>query len=80
MTVKDGTCYVNLSNEFLSQPYNVASDVTIYSITNSLVELSNVNRVQISVNGETNISYRENMSLNNVFERNLDILVPGTVQ
>lgn len=80
VTVKDGTCYVNLSNEFLSQPYNVASDVTVYSITNSLVELSNVNRVQISVNGETNISYRENMSLNNVFERNLDILVPGTVQ
>ena len=80
VTVKDGTCYVNLSNEFLSQPYNVASDVTIYSITNSLVELSNVNRVQISVNGETNISYRENMSLNYVFERNLDILVPGTVQ
>ena len=80
VTVKDGTCYVNLSNEFLSQPYNVASDVTIYSITNSLVELSNVNRVQISVNGETNISYRENMSLNNVFERNLDIPVPGTVQ
>lgn len=80
VTVKDGTCYVNLNNEFLSQPYNVASDVTIYSITNSLVELSNVNRVQIAVNGETNISYRENMSLNNVFERNLDILVPGTVQ
>lgn len=80
VTVKDGTCYVNLNNDFLNQPYNVASDVTIYSITNSLVELSNVNRVQISVNGETNLSYRENMSLNNVFERNLDILVPGSVQ
>lgn len=80
VTVKDGTCYVNLSNDFLSQPYNVASDVTIYSITNSLVELSNVNRVQIAVNGESNISYRENMSLNNVFERNLDILETGAVQ
>lgn len=80
VTVKDGTCYVNLNNDFLSQPYNVASDVTIYSITNSLVELSNVNRVQIAVNGETNISYRENMSLNNVFERNLDILDAGSVQ
>lgn len=74
VTVKDGTCYVNLNNDFLNQPYNVASDVTIYSITNSLAELSNVNRVQIAVNGESNISYRENMSLNNVFERNLDIL------
>lgn len=77
VTVQDGTCYVNLNNDFLSQPYNVASDVTIYSITNSLVELPNVNRVQISINGETNLSYRENMSLNTVFERNLDILVSG---
>lgn len=77
VTVQDGTCYVNLNNDFLSQPYNVASDVTIYSITNSLVELPNVNRVQISINGETNLSYRENMSLNTVYERNLDILVSG---
>lgn len=77
VTVQDGTCYVNLNNDFLNQPYNVASDVTIYSITNSLVELPNVNRVQIAVNGETNLSYRENMSLNTVFERNLDLMVSG---
>lgn len=74
VTVKDGICYVNLSGDFLNQPYNVTTDVTIYSITNSLVELSNVNKVQISVDGETNISYRERTSLNNVFERNLDML------
>jgi germination protein M len=65
---------VDFSEDFLSQPYNVNSDVTIYSITNSLVELSNVNKVQISVNGETNISYRENVKLSTVFERNLDLL------
>lgn len=80
VTVQDGTCYVNLSADFLSQPYNVVSDVTIYSITNSLVELPNVNRVQISINGETNLSYRENMNLNTVFERNLDIMESGTAQ
>lgn len=74
VNVKDGVCYVNLSEEFLNQPYNVNSEVTIYSITNSLVELSNVNKVQISINGDTDISYRENMSLSNVFERNLDLL------
>lgn len=78
VTVKDGICYVNLSEDFLSQPYNVTSDVTLYSITNSLVELPNVNRVQIAVNGETNISYRENISLNTVFERNLDLLATET--
>ncbi|MDE7247597.1 MAG: GerMN domain-containing protein, partial [Lachnospiraceae bacterium] len=77
VTVQDGTCYVNLNEDFLSQPYNVASDVTIYSITNSLAELPNVNRVQISINGERNLSYRENISLNTTFERNLDIMVSG---
>lgn len=80
VTVQDGTCYVNLDDAFQSQPYNVLSDVTIYSITNSLVELPNVNRVQISINGETNLSYRENMSLNTVFERNLDIMESVTTQ
>ncbi len=80
VTVQDGTCYVNLNNDFLNQPYNVVSDVTIYSITNSLVELPNVNKVQIAINGETNLSYRENMSLNTVFERNLDLLESGTEQ
>lgn len=74
VTVKDGICYVNLSGDFLNQPYNVTTDVTIYAITNSLAELSNVNKVQISVDGETNISYREKLSLNNLFERNLDML------
>lgn len=75
VTVKDGICYVNLNSDFLTQPYNVAPNVTVYSITNSLVELPNVNKVQISVDGKTDISYREKVSLNNVFERNLDILV-----
>lgn len=74
VTVKDGICYVNLSEHFLSQPYNVTSDVTVYSIANSLSELSNVNKVQISVNGETDMYYRENISLQTVFERNLDLV------
>ena len=74
VTVKDGICYVNLNEAFLNHPYSISADVTIYSITNSLVELSNINKVQISVNGETNLSYREKFNLNNVFERNLDLV------
>ena len=74
VTVRDRVCYVNFGEAFLEQPYNVSADVTIYSITNSLVELSNVNKVQISINGETNITYREKYNLNEMFERNLDLL------
>lgn len=74
VNVRDGICYVNLDETFLTQVYNVTPEVTIYAITNSLVELANVNKVQISINGETNINYRENMNLSTVFERNLDLV------
>lgn len=74
VNVKDGICYVDLDSAFLTQIYNVTPDVTIYSITNSLVELSNVNKVQISINGDTNVTYRENTSLSAVFERNLELV------
>lgn len=74
VTVKDGTCYVNLNENFLTQIYNVTSDVTIYSIANSLVELPNINRVQIAINGDSNVMFRENTSLAATFERNLDMI------
>ena len=45
----------------------------IYSVVNSLVELNNVNKVQITINGE-NIMFRESVSLSTVFERNLNIV------
>ncbi len=74
VSVKDGTCYVNFSEQFLKQPYTIKSDVTIYSIVNSLSELSNINKVQLSVNGETNTTYLDSVTLTTVFERNLDII------
>lgn len=75
MTIADGVCYVNLSSEFLEQPYNVSSEATIYSIVNSLVEFSNVNKVQILVDGESELMYRENINLDTIFTRNLDLVI-----
>ncbi len=74
VTVKDGTCYVNLNENFLTQIYNVSSDVVIYSIVNSLVELPNVSRVQIAVNGDSNVMFRDSASLSVTYERNLDLI------
>lgn len=75
VTVTDGVCYVNLSREFLTPLSGVTPEVTLYSIVNSLVELPNVNKVQIAVDGETNINYQDGISLTTVLERNLDIVV-----
>ncbi len=77
LAVKDKICYVNLSEDFLNKQSDVLPEVTIYSLVNTLIELDNVNKVQISINGENNIIFREKYELTTLFERNLDILKPS---
>ena len=48
--------------------------IPIYSIVNSLAELGTVNRVQFSINGSTNVMFRDTLSLDTTFERNLDCI------
>ncbi len=66
---KDGICYVNLDSTFLTVVNNVSTEVAIYSIVNSLIELSNVNKVQILINGEMPSTFNTS-----TFERNLDLV------
>lgn len=67
---KDGICYVNLDSAFLTVAENVSTELAVYSIVNSLVELSNVNKVQVLINGEIPAAFS-----NSVYERNLDYVV-----
>lgn len=78
ITVKDGICYVNLSKEFLQQHGNVTPEVAIYSIVNTLVELESVNKVQISIQGDTDILFREKLELSTLYSRNLDLVMKGS--
>ena len=77
ITTKDGVCYVNLDTAFTGQGYDVLGAVTIYSIVNSLTEISGINSVQILVNGETSITYKDNISLETIFQRNPEIIEKG---
>ena len=77
ITTKDGVCYVNLDTAFTSQGYDVLGAVTIYSIVNSLTEISGISSVQILVNGETSITYKDNISLETIFQRNPEIIEKG---
>lgn len=74
VTNKDGICYVNLDEGFLSQGYDVLESIPIYSITNSLLELPGITKVQLLINGETDIKFQESITLNTPFERNLDLV------
>lgn len=74
VTTKDGVCYVNLDSGFMSQGYDVLGAVTIYSIVNSLTGLPDITSVQILVNGETSGTYKGNISLETIFQKNTDII------
>lgn len=77
ITTKDGVCYVNLDIGFTAQGYDVLGQVTIYSIVNSLTELTGINSVQILVNGETNLNYKDSISLESIFQPNFEIVEKG---
>lgn len=73
VTTRDGVCYVNLDQAFLTEPYGVTSQVAIYSLVNSLTELSSVSSVQITIEGKTGKAFMDS-SLSSAFERNLSVV------
>ena len=70
----DGVCYVNVSDTFKNQSAVISEEVLLYSIVNSLTELSGITKVQISINGDTKGSVRYAYSLSKMYERNFDML------
>ncbi|MBR5967541.1 MAG: GerMN domain-containing protein [Lachnospiraceae bacterium] len=47
--VRDGICYLDLSEEFLNGMEGVTDEVSVYSLVNTLTEFSAVNKVKITV-------------------------------
>ncbi len=78
VSVVDGVCYVSLDETFRNQDYQVSEAIVIYSIVDSLTELSNISKVQISVNGDTSGAYRDNFALSDMYDRNLDYMESPT--
>ncbi len=75
VSVRDGVCYIDFDDKFMEQPNDVTPEVAIYSLVNSVAEITDVNRVQISVNGDSNVMFMDSISLSKSFERNLDIIL-----
>lgn len=72
--VRDGVCYVNFDEKFLTQNTKVNEEIMIYSLVNSLTELPNITKVQISVNGVSNTIFKEKINLNTMFEKDMSYL------
>lgn len=73
VNIKDGICYVNLNNAFLTLTNNVTADTVIYSLVNSLTELPGVLKVQLAVDGATEVKLGDK-TLSALFERNMELV------
>ena len=74
VSVRDGVCYVDFDEGFITPAGTVDPKVALYSLVNTVCETADVNKVQISVNGQTSVTFMEKISLDTIFERNLDIV------
>ena len=73
VTIRDGICYVDFNEKFMEKREGITAEVAIYSIVNSLTELSNVYKVQFLINGSVRKNY-QNLDFSQPFERNLEIV------
>ncbi len=78
VTTVDNICYVNLNKAFIEQALSVQQEIPIYSIAQSLIENCNVEKVQIAVEGETELIFRESMQLHKFYEKNNALVLEET--
>ena len=78
VTIVDKTCYVNFDETFSGNALSVQEQIPIYSVVNSIVENCSVNQVQISINGESDLIFRESMKLSEFYKMNRDLILEVT--
>lgn len=74
VSIKDDVCYVNVDKGFLKDLIGVDPEITIYALVNSLIAGGNCSQVQISVNGETSLSYHGKVELGKPFRANYEMV------
>lgn len=73
VSVADGIAYVNLGKQFVVEALPVDAQIPIYSIVNSLIDAGNVSQVQISINGDTSLLFKDKVDMNQLFQANHEL-------
>jgi len=74
VSLKDGVCYVNFDSSFAIEGLNQIPEVTVYSIVNSIIANGNATKVQILVDGSSDVKLMGTFDLNQTFEWKADII------
>jgi germination protein M len=70
---KDRVCNIDFNEKFLEVIEGASDEITIYSIVNTLVEQTDINKVQFTINGEAVATYKS-IPLDQTFERKLNMI------
>lgn len=75
VTVADGACYVDFNPVFLDYALtNVDESIPVYSVVNTALAACDAEKVEISVAGQREVVFRENMNLYNFYKWNEDVI------
>lgn len=74
VTIQDDICYVNFDEGFLNNTLKNDPEVQIYSIVNSLSKVCQVEKVAFSVNGSSQVTLKDKISLDTVFSPNMELV------
>lgn len=75
IAISDKACYVNFNYAFLDYALtHVEENIPVYSVVNTVIAASGAEKVQISVEGKGEVTFRENMELYNFYKRNESLI------
>ncbi|MDY3918237.1 MAG: GerMN domain-containing protein [Candidatus Limivivens sp.] len=77
VSLKDGLCTVNLDSTINQAPGegNASPEACLYAMVNALCDNCRVERVQFQINGESDIKFRDSISLVEPFERKSSLIL-----
>jgi germination protein M len=75
ISLTEDICYLDLDQDFIDSALELPEEIQIYSVVNSLVESCGCSRVELSIEGNSNLMLGEEMSLFQFYEKNDDLIV-----
>lgn len=74
ISTNDNTCYIDFNDALINALNKSNNSLLIYSIVDSILEFSKASKVQISINGQNNYKFLNDIDLSKSFDRNLDYI------
>ena len=74
LTRANGICYVDYNSVFQDYALDVSEQVAVYSVVNTLIAATDMDKVEISIEGNKEVTFGQNMQLYKFYEWNDSLL------